>query len=79
MGKRQVSILQTAATAVAEIAFFIENKGLPVSAKKFTDEAFQFLTLLQMIGLNTENVFIKNGGDWITDVLLTRKNTPLLL
>jgi len=46
MGKRQVSILQTAATAVAEIAFFIENKGMPASAKKFTDEAFQFFDTL---------------------------------
>lgn len=42
MGKRKVSILEPAATAVAEIAWFIENKGLPQTAKKFVDEAFEF-------------------------------------
>ena len=42
MGKRKVSILEPAATAVAEIAFFIESKGLPETAKKFVDNAFAF-------------------------------------
>jgi len=37
LGKRKVSILEPAATAVAEIAFFIESKGLPKTAKKFVD------------------------------------------
>lgn len=43
MGKRKVTILETAVEAVAEIAFFIEGKGLPATAKKFVDSAFQFL------------------------------------
>lgn len=42
MGKRKVIILEPAATAVAEIAWFIENKGLPLTAKKFVNEAFLF-------------------------------------
>jgi hypothetical protein len=42
MGKRKVSILEQAATAVAEIAFFIEGKGMPLTAKKFVDDAFAF-------------------------------------
>jgi len=46
MGKREVSILEPAATAVAEIAWFIENKGLPQTAKKFVDNAFQFFDKL---------------------------------
>jgi hypothetical protein len=46
MGKRKVSILEPAVTAVAEIAWFIENKGLPQTAKKFVDEAFLFLDKL---------------------------------
>ncbi|MEP6950202.1 MAG: hypothetical protein ABI863_13035 [Ginsengibacter sp.] len=33
MGKRKVSILEPAATAVAEIALFIESEGLPQTAK----------------------------------------------
>ncbi len=46
MGKRKVSILEPAATAIAEIAYFIEGKGLPYTAKKFVDEAFSFFEKL---------------------------------
>jgi len=46
MGKRKVSILEPAATTVAEIAFFIEGKGLPQTAKKFVDDAFLFFEKL---------------------------------
>jgi len=46
MGKRKVSILEPAATAVAEIAFFIEGKGLSQTAKKFVAEVFGFFERL---------------------------------
>ena len=46
MGKRKVSILEPAATAVAEIAWFIEGKGMPKTAKKFVDDAFVFFDKL---------------------------------
>ena len=46
MGKRKVSILEPAATAVAEIAFFIESNGLPRTAKKFVVEVFGFFERL---------------------------------
>lgn len=46
MGKRKISILEPAARAVAEIAWFIENKGLPQTAVKFVNEAFDFFELL---------------------------------
>lgn len=42
MGKRKISILDSAARAVAEVSFFIEGKGLPKTAKKFVDDAFAF-------------------------------------
>ena len=42
MDERKVTILETAATAVAEIAYFVENEGYPVAAKKFVDDAFNF-------------------------------------
>ena len=51
MGKRKVSILEPAATAVAEVAWFIENKGLPQTAKKFVTEAF-----LARVGVPLRNV-----------------------
>lgn len=40
MGKRKVSVLEPAATAVAEVAWFIESEGMPQTAKKFVDDAF---------------------------------------
>ena len=46
MGKRKVTILEPAAEAVADIALFIEGKGLPKTAKKFVDEAFVFFEKL---------------------------------
>ena len=46
MGKRKVTILEPAAEAVADIALFIEGKGLPKTAKKFVDEAFAFFEKL---------------------------------
>ncbi len=33
MGKREVTILDNAITSVAEISYFIESKGLPLTAK----------------------------------------------
>ena len=46
MGKRKVTILETAVTSIAEIALFIEGKGMPQTAKKFVDDAFQFFEKL---------------------------------
>jgi hypothetical protein len=46
MGKRKVSILEPAATSLAEVSWFIESKGLPQTAKKFIDEAFAFFAKL---------------------------------
>ncbi|MBS4063890.1 MAG: hypothetical protein KGZ74_04990 [Chitinophagaceae bacterium] len=46
MGKRKVTILDTAADAVAEVAFFVEAKGMPQTAKKFVTEAFDFFESL---------------------------------
>ena len=46
MGKRKISILEPAATSVAEIAWFIESEGMPKTAKKFVDEAFLFFEKL---------------------------------
>ena len=46
MGKRKVGMLEPAATAVAEIALFIKSKGLPLTAKKFVIDAFDFFSKL---------------------------------
>ena len=34
MGKRKVSILEPAATAIAEVAWFIESVGMPANRQK---------------------------------------------
>jgi plasmid stabilization system protein ParE len=46
MGQRKVTILEPAVEEVARIALFIENEGLPKTAKKFVDEAFAFFASL---------------------------------
>ena len=46
MGKRKVSILEPASESVAEIGFFIENKGMPLTAKKFVEDMFSFFETL---------------------------------
>lgn len=48
MGKRKVSILQEAATSVAEISYFIEGKGMPLIAKKFVDGVFEFFAAISI-------------------------------
>jgi plasmid stabilization system protein ParE len=46
MAQRKVSILDKAAEEVAHVAYFIESKGLPETAKKFVNEAFSFFQKL---------------------------------
>ncbi|QEH41283.1 hypothetical protein [Chitinophaga sp. XS-30] len=46
MGKRKVTILDTAVEAVAKVSLFIEGKGLPETAKRFVDEVFLFFDKL---------------------------------
>jgi plasmid stabilization system protein ParE len=46
MGQRKVTILDPATEEVARIAMFIEGKGMPATAKKFVDEAFDFFEKL---------------------------------
>ncbi len=52
MGKRKVSILSKASEELAYIAYFIESKGLPETAKKFVSDAFEFFETLSDIRLN---------------------------
>lgn len=46
MGKREVTILDPATDGVADAAYFVEAKGMPASAKKFVDDAFEFFASL---------------------------------
>jgi hypothetical protein len=62
MGKRKVSILEPAATAVAEIAWFIESKGMPQTAKKFVDDAFAFFEKLSDERIVHKRVIITDGN-----------------
>ena len=43
MVKREITILDAAVEAVANISFFVEGKGLPQTAKRFVDDAFSFV------------------------------------
>jgi plasmid stabilization system protein ParE len=46
VGKRKITILDAAVNGLAEIAYFIDGKGMPQTAKKFVDEAFEFFQQL---------------------------------
>ena len=40
--------MEQAATSVAQIAYFIEGKGMPMTAKKFVDDAFDFFDIISI-------------------------------
>ena len=46
MGKRKVTILETAVAEIAHVSFYIESKGMKETAKKFVNDAFLFFDSL---------------------------------
>ena len=77
MGKRKVSILEPAVTAVAEIALFIESEGLPQTAKSLLMMLFCFLQNSLMKELNISHAAISDGKTLTIAVSLTKRNMLL--
>jgi plasmid stabilization system protein ParE len=46
MAQRKISVLEKARDEVAYIAYFIESKGMPDTAKKFVDDCIDFFEKL---------------------------------
>ena len=46
MGRREVTVKETVADRVAEIAWFIEFRGLLATAEKFSDDVYDFFAKL---------------------------------
>ena len=46
MGKRKVIIKQSAAESIAQIAWYIESKGMLTSAERFSDSVYDLLAEL---------------------------------
>lgn len=46
MGRRKITIKQSAAENIAAIAWFIESKGMIATANKFTDAAYDYFITL---------------------------------
>ncbi len=46
MGRRQITIKESVAESIAEIAWYIESKGLVLTAEVFTDEVYDFILKL---------------------------------
>nr|MBK9650180.1 hypothetical protein [Bacteroidota bacterium] len=44
---REVNITDYAASKIAEVAWFIENKGMPITTKKFIDDVFESIEKLK--------------------------------
>lgn len=42
MGKREVTVKESVADSIAQIAWFIEAKGLVATAEKFTDDIYDY-------------------------------------
>ncbi len=46
MGRRAIAVKETAADSIAEVAWYIESKGLIVTAEHFADEVYDYLIKL---------------------------------
>ena len=46
MGSRKITVKQSAADSIAEIAWFVQSKGMVKTAEKFSDDAYDFLFTL---------------------------------
>lgn len=46
MGKRKISIRESASESIAEIAWFIESKGMPATAERFADDVYDAIEKL---------------------------------
>ncbi len=46
MGSRKITVKQSAADSIAEIAWFVQSKGMVKTAEKFSDDAYDFLFIL---------------------------------
>ncbi|MFI5205662.1 MAG: hypothetical protein ACHQVK_01860 [Candidatus Paceibacterales bacterium] len=46
MGKRKVVVRKLAAESIAQIAWFIESKGLVLTAERFSDSVYDHIELL---------------------------------
>ncbi len=46
MGQREVIIKESVADSIAEIAWYIESKGLVTTAEKFADDVYDFFIKL---------------------------------
>lgn len=46
MGKRRIIVKKSAAESIAQVAWFIESKGLVVTAEKYVDLIYDFIDKL---------------------------------
>ena len=46
MGIRKIIVRKSAAESIAEISWFVESKGLLITAEKFTDDVYDFIAKL---------------------------------
>ena len=46
MGGRKINIRESVTESIAEVAWFIESKGLPDTAENFSDSVYDFINTL---------------------------------
>ncbi|MGN6532759.1 MAG: hypothetical protein ACTHK0_13540 [Ginsengibacter sp.] len=75
MGFRKVSVRQSAANSIAEISWYLESKGLLITAEKFVDETYDFLANLGDKRKSYRPCREPKGMQLVINALLIRKNT----
>ena len=79
MGKRKVTILEPAVEEVARIALYIEGGGLPITAKRFVDDAFAFFESLADDRKFIAHVSTRHGKDWGCAVRTSGRSISFLI
>jgi len=77
MGSRKVVVKQSVADSIAEIAWFIESKGLGATAENFSDEVYDYLKKLRTRSVAILCVVNLIEPKWDTNANLIRKSTRL--
>ena len=79
MGGRKITVKQSAADSIAEIAWFIESKGMIKTAEKFSDQVYDFIGKLSPTSNLILHAKIRLGLNLDINAYPLRKNLRLYL
>lgn len=59
MGRRRISIKESVANSIAQVAWYIESKGLANTAELFADEVYDFIS--KIANAHKEHLLLKRN------------------